>query len=550
MAGDCLAVPFLPDASGNKSTDYATDSSRSSLEQLETARFTPVPGDPNLDPFYLEKSLETTKAWDCCAVDGTDVDLDDLENEYLMLYMTEPSPIPTDYHDQRPHLQGEQTPANPLRTQLYSVSSHLQRTANYSQSSCSSVRTDATRLTPELTPSSSFSSASSVSNCPEAVRFATEQLAYHIGRLHQRECTRKGPRFYLPSATPEVESRACTPPSTPVNGTGSDGPEAACNSESSTTPTMLPREFGAPAASSPRLKPLPFPPPLTAKGGVSVPQTKSSIQGLRTQIDPSAISPPRSMDPVTMEPHRSPFDHAIFVSSHNCSPVPNPAAGTSIGLRRTDALTKGEVSTSTSVVHGEQSVWESDSDTESIIGTSQLRRGPIDTLRKVRSRVQLRRIAKSNGKLHADIDNSSPISPGRDCAAPRQRTYVQAAQSAAGITSVPDLFPRPSKQTLRLVAPSMTSLIQPPQPQPSSNHGDQAIDTSTAAAIQAQSRRRQKSNTTDDFDSFYKSEEYDQSYCESPKTRSWSGNTHLDLGQPKMWKRLWKSVQSLNCKST
>lgn len=548
MAGDCLAVPSLPDASGNKSgnksIDYATDTFRERVEQWETARITPVPGDPNLDPFYLEKSLETTRAWECYTLDETDVEFDDLENEYLMLYMTEPSPISPDYHDQPAHVQGEQYPARSIQTRLYGASSHLQRTANYSQSSCSSIRTDATGLTPELTPSSSFSSASSVSNCPETVRLATEQLAYYTGRLHQRE---RAPRFYLPSATPDIQSRACTRPSTPINGTGSEGPEAESNSQSSATPTMVPREIGGPAASPLRLKPLPFPPPLTTNGGVPVPQKKSSTPGLKTQINPSAISPPSLMNPVTMEPHRSPFDHAVFISSHNCSPVPNPAAGTSIDRRRTDASTKGRVSTTTSVAHGEQSVWESDSDSESITRTSQLRRGPIDTLRKVRSRVQLRRIAKSEGRLHADIHNASPIRPGSDdAAAPRQRAYPQAARSAAGITLAPDLFPRPSKQTLRLVAPSMTSLTQP-QPQRSSCHGDQAIDTSTAAAIQAQSRRRQKSNATDDFDIMFKGEGDDRSYCQSPPTESWSTNTHLGLGRPGMLKRLWKSVQSLNC---
>lgn len=553
MAGDCPTVPYSVDASGNHLPKYPSNVLQQHTKHLVSATIAPVPGDPNLDPFYLERSLDVSRSWDCHTEEDTDVELEDLENEYFMSCMTDDKhSLPIDHHRLPAEVKGDIYQANPLPASLYQTPSHLklQKPFHNSQDSCSSIRTDGTGVTPDLTPSSSFSSTSTYSapNCPEAVRKATEQLDdwVHRGRSDGR------PRFYLPAPTPDTQSRACTPPSTPTERPRIATLVTEPDNLSSETLTMVHRKPVATSTSSLRSKPLPNLPPLQKKSSGPPPRKKCSSPGLRTQIDPSQISPPSLMNPITMEPHTSPFDYGLFIPAHECpSPVPNPVPPSPPITRQfTNTSTKGRPSTSTSIAHGEQSVWEPDSDSESVQGRLQSRRGAIDTLRKVRSRVQLRRMAKSEGKLHADIHGTSSTPPETGETTPPPmlphiRPYLD-EQASASLTSIPDMFFPSRRQTLRLVAPSMASL-----PRAQSQHSNEKIgcemDTSTAAAIQAQCRRRQRSNVTVESLVFSKEDSYDQSYSQD--------DAHLDpdaalsLGRPGMFKRMWGSLRTLNCRS-
>ncbi|KAL1968124.1 hypothetical protein VTN77DRAFT_2255 [Rasamsonia byssochlamydoides] len=552
MAGECAALPCDLDASGklaksaleNRLAPPQQSTSQQRIEQLVSAKSAPVEEDPNLDPFYLERSLEDSKSWGCHAVDDTDVELEDLEIEYFMSYMTDDkqkSPVHNRYQPQSFQAPVYATPSNWKRTPVH-----------YSQSSCSSIRTDATGLTPDLTPSSSFSSTYSVPNCPEAVRKATEQLALHSDRI-RRQRSGSAARFYLPVATPPTQWRACTRPSTPVERPATAAPYVEENNLSTETLTMIQKDPPAPAASSSSLrsKPLPSLPPLTRNPSSGpAPPKKCHSPGPRSPIDAALISPPSLINPVTMEPHASHFDHALFIPAHDCpSPVPNPTAPPpTITRQATSASSKGRPSTSTSVAHGEQSVWESDSDSESIITKSHYRRGPIETLRKVRSRVQLRRMAKSEGKLHADI-HATP--PKQDDTTPKlpQQPYV-APPAVASVTSIPDvLLTTQGKPTLRLVAPSMTSLPQPQSRHSSSEKEGYEINTTAAAAIQAQTRRRQRSYAEETVPFSKEEFTHERYYCQTRVAPRVDSDQALSLNRRSMFQRVWGSLRALNCRS-
>ncbi|EEA19444.1 hypothetical protein TMatcc_009577 [Talaromyces marneffei ATCC 18224] len=590
MAGDRAEVPYHLDVSGNQYTGNALKQLRLSVERFVPPKTVTVVEDPNLDPFYLERALEAPKQWDGSIDDESEVDLDDLENEYFMSYMTEETqspplnqPNPVQSHAIHYQESQDSKPVCPTTPDWQRTHHH------HTPSSCSSIQTDATGVTPDLTPSSSFSSTYSDSDYTEGKK-PTHQEFLHSHRAF-RDRSQNTAQFYLPAATPDNQSRACTRPNTPVERSAVAA-LAEYHNTSSETLTMVPKEPAVAAASSLRSKPLPSLPPILKNVGPAPLAKKAQNSGSRSQIDPSLISPPSLVNPVTKEPHMTPFNHALFIPAHGCpSPLPNPTPISPLIARQsTNASIKGRPSTSTSVAYGEQSVWESDSESGSISGKSQSRRGPIDTLRKVRSRVQLRRIAKSDAKLHADINNNpngttitttinsiggtitttrtttanagshgalwatSPVDAGQTDPISRPDNLTQLDNRAAGsVTSIPDDLlppPPPLKQTLRLVAPSTTSLPQSSRHSSEKLSGD--IDSSTAAAIQAQSRRRQRSNATDEYLPFPKTEAmHHHYYCNShtlPSSETVSSNT-ASIEQPTVFKRIWGSLRSLDCRS-
>lgn len=584
MAGDRAEVPYHLDVSGNQYTGASLKQLRLSVERFVPSKAVPLVEDPNLDPFYLERALEAPKQWDASLDDDSEVDLDDLENEYFMSYMTEETQLPPSYRDYSVRCQGPQN-INPDCPKT----PDWQRTHHHNQSSCSSVQTDATGVTPDLTPSSSFSSTYSDSDYPAAKKTTHQQFS-HSNRAF-RDRSRTTARFYLPAATPDNQSRACTRPNTPIERSAVAA-LAEYHNTSSETLIMVPKEPAASAASSLRHKPLPSLPPILKNAGPVPPAKKAQSSGSKSQINPSLISPPSLVNPVTKEPHMSPFNHSLFIPAHDCpSPVPHPTAISPLIARQsTSASTKGRPSTSASVAYGEQSVWESDSESGSISGKSQSRRGPIDTLRKVRSRVQLRRIAKSDAKLHAHINNNtngttittttnsvggtvtttrtatthatshgalwatSPLNAGQSNPANRPHNLTLLSNhTAASVTSITDDLlppPPPLKQTLRLVAPSTTSLSRPQSSRHSSEKLSGDIDSSTAAAIQAQFRRRQRSNATDEYLPFPKPEAMRHHYyCNShtlPSSETFSSNTVIE--QPTVFRKIWGSLRSLDCR--
>ncbi|KAL2003758.1 hypothetical protein VTN02DRAFT_2394 [Thermoascus thermophilus] len=421
---------------------------------------------------------------------------------------------------------------------------------HYSQDSCSSIQTDANGTTPDLTPSSSFSSTYSLPHCPEAVLKATEPLCLDSDCVCSYRSGCADP-FYLPAttppATPYYESRPTTPTETTALYAGSVN-------ASSETLIMRAEDHPASSVAPLRVKSRPSLPDL--KGNSSGSKKVHATQSFRPQIDPSTISPPSLINPVTLEPHASHLDHAFFIPADDYpTPVPSPVATSPpITSQMTAQSSKGRPSTSASEAHCEQSVWESDSDTESIGRKSLSRRGPIETLRKVRSRVQLR-VTKSGTKLNGAI-HDDPAAEEPPPALPDNNTLSRLSQEAREAREAKEAketketvcvnpTTQPSSvaahQTLRLVAPSTTSLPRPPSRRAS--HEDSShIDTSTAAAIQAQIRRQQKSSKHElpSFDM----EEKNKGHCYESHSDIRSSISSDRRGR---FKRIWGTLRTLNC---
>lgn len=457
----------------------------------------------NQDPFYLEQSLAATPTWtDAYTPAIRDERYSEDHSQYYTLSLT------SEKHNKHSH-QGSLQYTGPDRSTLaqlelenslsfhsYTSSTDERRPAHGSQDSFSSVQTDCT--VPDLTPSSSFSStysspAHSSQACPDAVIKATEKLYHHAQQAHNE------PRraFYLPASTPPKYSlpppppvpslpKALTRPTTPVSNNSTMKYEISSMSSSSRRS---------------RRKQPPTLPNLSRGTSSHSTRRKQSSPGTRPPLDPSMISPPSLINPVTMEPHATHFDQALFIPANDtASPIPSPSASSPPISRQWTATSMERPSTSTMEAHlGEQSVWESDSDNESI-GHKSLSRKPIDTLRKVRSRAKLRG-AKSQPKLHqAMLDDQMPE---RFPSLPDDVLGGPVIDSLRGVsldrpsTSRDGLKPvHHPLQTLRLVAPSATSLMKPLSGRSRNNSSirETDVDRAAAAANQAQ-RRRQRSDT-------------------------------------------------------
>ncbi|KAL3464327.1 hypothetical protein BJX64DRAFT_254725 [Aspergillus heterothallicus] len=297
-------------------------------------------------------------------------------------------------------------------------------------------------------------------------------------------------------------------------------------------------------ASTLRGKPLPSL-PAVPRPSTSHPTKKQPPS--RLVIEPSMISPPSLINPVTLEPHRSHFDQALFIPANECpSPVPSPGPPSPSVDRQPTAppSMRERPSTSTSEMHPEQSVWESDSDGEE----TSLSRKPMDTLKKVRSRVQLR-VAKSTPKLQTNTaqSNNSALEkfptmpdppPQEQCLNP-MRAALQQARTGR------DILRPTAHQTLRLVAPSTTSLVHPRSRRNSAKSQTYGIDRSTAAAaIQAKSRRRQRSNSPET--SLSAEREKMCTFCREERSDRTIHHS-LTLARPPLYKRVWESLRVLGC---
>ena len=206
---------------------------------------------------------------------------------------------------------------------------------------------------------------------------------------------------------------------------------------------------------------------------------------------------------------------------------------------------------STMDAYCEQSVWESDSDTESI-GHKSLSRKPIDTLRKVRSRAKLRG-AKSQPRLHnnsmdQELPEKFPCMPDDAVGEPVPPSFRGASLDRPSTSRPSTGRPSTSRdglrthplQTLRLVAPSTTSLMKSRSRNDSSAQGSD-IDRSTAAAVQAKSRRRERSDTPE----FNSDKEQLTSLCYEQH----SPGTFQEPAQDSrpFFRRMIDSLRSLNC---
>lgn len=500
----------------------------------------------NTDPFYLEQSLApTTSTWDSFTPSIRDERYSDDDSHYYTHTLTHR----TDESEPRKSFHGYTTSnrctigqlelENSIRFHRYTSSTEEdQRPHHSSQESFSSVQTDTS--TPDLTPSSSFSSAYSSSACPDAVIKATEKL-YHHARRAQSEPRRA---FYLPASTPPKQLPP--PPPVPALPQAHTRPTIPVG-ESSYPPSTATMKYEASSmsSSSRRRKPPPALTNLPRRPSSHNSRRKQSSPGTRPPLDPSMISPPCLINPVTMEPHVTHFEQALFIPANDCpSPIPSPSASSPPISRQWTGTSMERPSTSTMDAYCEHSVWESDSDNESI-GHKSLSRKPIDTLRKVRSRAKLR-AAKSQPRLHqAMLDDEAPekfpCMPDDAVGQPIPDPYRGVSLDRPS-TSRDGLRSNHPLQTLRLVAPSTTSLLKPRSG--NNSHGnlrDSDIERSTAAAALARSRRLQRSGSTK-----YVKEETEKltSMCYEQHSPA---PFEDPLDQRPFFKRVLDSLRSLSC---
>ncbi|RAL02807.1 uncharacterized protein BO80DRAFT_18478 [Aspergillus ibericus CBS 121593] len=537
MADGYSRLPGEPNAlysSRNRSQTAVAPTKRAS--SFYPPRGPGIVDESNPDPFYLENTLAGAAPWGIRRPGSRDVRCSEEAHPYSMLSSVYSNEIPF-----APTARGEATRlrSNINRSTLSVVELEhqlgLQQVAarpwgasavHHDQSSFSSVQTEAT---PDLTPSSSFSSNLSAPIYPESLP-PTEPLPVPPSPRNN---------VYPCSSTPfnQSQSTLCTQSSTPVR---KGKPQTVAPNASSDTLVMHRVDSHEPP---PHLgKPLPSL-PNGAGSSIAHSNRKGPPPPIRPPIAPSMISPPSRINPVTMEPHASHFDQAMFIPANDCpSPVPSPGPA-SPALERYPTANSGRERPSTSAsraAYCEQSVWESDSDSESPDPKS-LSRKPMDTLKKVRSRVHLR-VAKSAPKLQPTQTASQPTHslekyssmpdqpPEELCPSPTRHTTKGRSRDAQ----------RHHAPTLRLVDPSVTSLVLPQSRRSSGQARTIDIDRTTAAAMQAKSRRRPRS---DSKKSLPPEREKVCTFCREDR----SDKAILSLARPPLYKRVWDSLRVLGC---
>ncbi|KAJ5220146.1 hypothetical protein N7468_009350 [Penicillium chermesinum] len=497
--------------------------------------------DSNPDPFYLEKSLAATPTDDSYTPAICDERFGADNSQY---YTVDHQKTSSKYTGPDRSTLAQLELENSLIFHRYTSSRDERNTLHSSQDSFSSVQTVST--TPDLTPSSSFSSTYSQSStsCPDAVLKATEKL-YHHAQQAQLESQRPS---HLPASNPPKYS---LPPPPPIAALTPAHTRPTTPAEPATLNTMRYETSSMSSSSRRRRQAHPTLPNLSRGPSCHSSRRKQSSPGTRPYVDASMISPPSLINPVTMEPHATHFDQALFIPANDYpSPMPSPVGSSPPISRQMTRTSMERPSMSTMDAHGEQSVWESDSDNESISHKS-LSRKPIDTLRKVRSKAKLR-AAKSQPRLHQtmlddQVSEKFPCLPDDAIGEPVPDALRSASldrpSTSRPSTSRDGLRPHPL-QTLRLVAPSTTSLLKARSRQNSSGN-DSDIDWSAAAAFQAKTRRK-RSNTPE----FAKSDkERLTSLCFEQHSEATFQEAVAEEPKPLM-RRMLESLRFLNCART
>ncbi|RAH42362.1 uncharacterized protein BO95DRAFT_517246 [Aspergillus brunneoviolaceus CBS 621.78] len=512
--------------------------------------FYPVRGpgivdESNPDPFYLEHTLAEGGPWGPGRPHSRDARHSDEASQYLMLgslHNNKGGPFAISSRGDTTRFRSNVNRSTLSVVELEHQLSLREITANqpwggkfpsYDQSSFSSVRTDAT---PDLTPSSSFSSNYSALTNRETITSGSEYQSL----LNQQAPPSPRRQVYPASSTPANLSQTTltTEPSTPTRSL-----KTLAGPSNASTDTLVMQRVSSHDPASTRGKPLPSL-PNGIRNRNSKPGKKGPPPALRPPIAPSMISPPCWYNPVTKEPHVSHFDQAMFISGNDRpSPVPSPGPA-SPSVERHPMAKRPATSPAGMICQHEQSVWESDSDSESVDPRS-LSRKPMDTLKKVRSRVHLR-VAKSAPKLnntqgqsqHAQGLERFPSTPDPPpellCPSP-MRDLIRSRSK--------DILRPTAQQTLRLVAPSTTSLVQPRSRRNSNGAVNIDMDRTTAAAMQAKSRRRQRSDSSPKV--LTEAEKLCTLCREDRSDRAI--HQSLTLARPPLYKRVWESLRVLGC---
>ncbi|EAW09324.1 uncharacterized protein ACLA_035270 [Aspergillus clavatus NRRL 1] len=512
--------------------------------------------DASPDPFYLEQSLGESGTWGRSRRAIRDVRFCEEANQYFI-------PSSTDHNKKESTFskpaRGDavRTRPNHLNRSTLSIvefehqqhvfpqvaTAHWEKYPHHqTQGSVSSVQSD---TTPDLTPSSSLSSNYSSPIYPDSGLQTSE---YPQVSSSCRSSERSRPTWSTPGSG--SRSALSTRPTTPARDIGF---------KDSTETLIMPRADEQDLQSR-RGKPLPSL-PINPRHGSGISSKRGTSSGRRPSIEPSMISPPCLINPVTLEPHTTHFDQAMFIPANECpSPVPSrgPPSPTAISnvLIPPTLSTKNRPSTSPSAVRGEQSVWESDSDSESL-GPKSMSKKPMDTLKKVRSRVQLR-VAKSAPKLQ-NSTSSQPSAPSleRFPTVPEPHLkgpFGEPVKAMIPTSSGHEVFRPSAQQTLRLVAPSTTSLVRPRTPGSRQNSGQHCqqrgeprnhdFDRSAAAALQAKSRRKQRPDSPATLLSTER--EKVCTFCREERS-DLAIHHSLTLGRPPLYKRVWESLRLLGC---
>ncbi|RAL12199.1 uncharacterized protein BO97DRAFT_62191 [Aspergillus homomorphus CBS 101889] len=500
----------------------------------------------NPDPFYLEHTLAGGGPWGPGRPESRDVRHSDEASQYLMLASVHNNnkggPFTISSRGDTARLRSNINRSTLSVVELEHQLSLREIAAthpwggqfpNYDQASFSSAQTDAT---PDLTPSSSFSSNYSALTNRETITSGPEYSS-----LHNPQAPPSPRRQVYPASSTPVnlsQTTLATEPSTPTRHL-----KAQLGQSNASTDTLVMQKVNSHDPVPHRGKPLPSLP-----NGVRNRNTKGGRKGpppaIRPPIAPSMISPPCWYNPVTKEPHVSHFDQAMFISGNDRpSPVPSPGPA-SPSVERHPITKRPATSPAGLVGQHEQSVWESDSDNESVDPKS-LSRKPMDTLKKVRSRVHLR-VAKSAPKLnntqahsqHAQELEQFPSTPDQSaerlCPSP-MRDLIRSRSK--------DILRPTAQQTLRLVAPSTTSLVQPRSRRNSNGTPNIDIDRTTAAAMQAKSRRRQRADSSPKG---LTEAEKSCTFCREDRSDK-AIHQSLALARPPLYKRVWESLRVLGC---
>lgn len=478
--------------------------------------------DPNLDPFYLEQSLPDT-----VPLDSNQSNVSDASGgpeQYFMLptstagrtsscgsvsrnsVKTQPSNQPTPSALEIEHGLGFQEYAHYFEDARFS-----------SGESFSSTQSEST---PDLSPSSSLSSYCSPSLPLKATIRGTELLWEHIKGPKagsQSDCCSYPPHQHI--AAPRTSS-------SPAQSTMAEGRRAPKPLETANPPQLW--------------KPLPSLPKAESRNSSHSGKKRSSDSG-RPQIERSMISPPSLLNPVTLEPHQTHFDQALFIpATEYPSPAPSPTTRSPLAERDVNIVPRAP-SISSFDPYFERSAWESDSDTESISRKS-LSRKTNDTLRKVRSRAKLR-VAKSVPKLNAAKQEDLNVELSPPVPNPWQEVFRKCSTTSLHRPSSRWIFRAPEQETLRLVAPSTTSL-PPASSQKNSTRGKSDMDPSTAAAMQAQSRRRQRVTP----EPFSLELEPHLSFCRRESSDDSIDDDKAQTRDP-LFKRIWRSLHVWGCRA-
>lgn len=478
--------------------------------------YSEAPGDPNLDPFYLEDSLAYTDPW--TSHDPYDHD-PAYSDDYYEFYSLQGS-VETEFEQDHRFAQ---------------CLAH-QAADTYPEQRQSSASSLEIATVPNLSPSSSVTSRHSATGRPVAALESTERASHSQQKGYSGNgcccCLPPGPSHqFLPSGMPaESSARGIL---APPGG----------------SPAVYPKDNTMVCSRQP-MKPCPSTP--TALRGYSS-WRPSHRHGRRSLIELQMGSLDHLVDRATYESHEFLFDRGPFSCPDDSSrlrPATAPSAshtsravasGSELKFTQLDSAPESPI---------ERSVWEPDSDSESEEPSSPklLSSKSIETLRRVRSKLQLR-VAKSGmshdsaireeeeertGKSQPDQDNSSNNDNTTDA---QQVTRAERVTEMNSNQEVPWLriqqrFPDPC--SLQLLPQSHTRY--------GNRHGGPDNSSTPVIVIESEGETPWTWHYQTQLPDTQEGKESEAPYCHSSNMRN-----SIALSRPSRFHRFMRPLRGLNC---